>query len=367
MKILFLAPANSIHSYRWIKYFSDKGYELFWISFHNLEFSQFENAAYYQLEKPSNLFNLWQISRKVNKLIKEIRPDIVHVHSVAVYGLIGALTSFHPIIATAWGSDVLQAQRSFMRKVLVRYILKKMDLITTDAYHMIKAIQKLGIDKIKVKFICFGIDSNKFQPMQKNLKLLEQLMVLNCLTIISLRNLLPIYDIETLIKAAPDVLKEIPSAKFIIVGTGFQERMLKNLSEELGVSKSIRFVGRIQNTELRDYLTSMDVYVSTSLSDAGIAASTAEAMACGLPVVVTDSGENKEWILDGETGFIVSIKDYKSLSKKINVLLKNEGLRNKFGTKCREIIQNNNDYYKEMEKIENYYRELSKVLVCKDG
>ena len=102
----------------------------------------------------------------------------------------------------------------------------------------------------------------------------------------------------------------------------------------------------------------MDVYVSTSLSDAGIAASTAEAMACGLPVIVTDVADNKKWIDNGVNGFVVPVKDPKSLAEKIIYLLQNEDIRKKFGKINRKIIEERNNYYKEMEKMEDIYKEL---------
>ncbi len=102
----------------------------------------------------------------------------------------------------------------------------------------------------------------------------------------------------------------------------------------------------------------MDVYVSTSLSDAGIDASTAEAMACGLPVVVTDVADNKKWVDNGVNGFVVPVKDPKSLAEKIIYLLQNEDIRKKFGKINRKIIEERNNYYKEMKKMEDIYKEL---------
>jgi len=102
------------------------------------------------------------------------------------------------------------------------------------------------------------------------------------------------------------------------------------------------------------------VYVSTSLSDAGLAASTAEAMACELPVIITDFGANAEWIQDGKNGFLVPMKNSKSLADKIIVLLKDKNLREKFGKKGRQLIKERLDYDTEMSKMERIYEELIK-------
>jgi glycosyltransferase involved in cell wall biosynthesis len=120
----------------------------------------------------------------------------------------------------------------------------------------------------------------------------------------------------------------------------------------------VRFVGWISNDELPRYLASSDIYVSTSLSDAGLSASTAEAMACGLPVIVTDSGENRVWIEDGKNGFVVPLANPKILAEKIIYLIKNKDIKARFGEINRKIIEERNNYYKEMAKMERIYEEI---------
>ena len=103
----------------------------------------------------------------------------------------------------------------------------------------------------------------------------------------------------------------------------------------------------------------MDVYVSTSLSDAGLAASTAEAMACELPVIVTDSGENNLWINDGKNGFLVPVKNPEAIARRLIDLLQNIDLRREFGSKGRDIICKKNDYCVEMKKVEFFYQKFT--------
>jgi glycosyltransferase involved in cell wall biosynthesis len=225
---------------------------------------------------------------------------------------------------------------------------------------MKEAMIKLGAKPEKIKIIYFGVDTEKFSPGSKDKELIKKLGIEDCPVVISLRNLEPIYDVETLIRAIPLVLKEVPSVKFIIAGKGSEEEKLKNLAKELKISESVRFVGFIPNDELPKYLRTVDVYVSTSLSDAGISASTAEAMACGLPVIITKTGENEKWIKDGEGGYLIPIKNSGILAEKIVYLIKNEKLRKEFGKVNRTTIEEKNNYYKEMEKMEKLYEEIAK-------
>lgn len=360
IKICFLTCADSIHSYRWVKFFAEKNHEIHWIAFNKLEFDSIQGVCFYEVVQSSKMMiDFYNTTKQVRRLLRKIRPDILHVHYLGIYGLVGALScDSTPFVATAWGSDILFAGKSFIKKPFIRYILNKADVITCDADHMKREISKMGIREEKIRIIYFGIDTNVFKPIAKDNNLRSRLGILNSLAIVSLRSLFPVYDIETLIRSIPFVLKEYSEAKFVLIGTGPQKKMLTNLCRLLGVGDNVSFLGFIANHELPTYLSSMDIYVSTSLSDAGIASSTAEAMACGLPVVITDSGENRKWIRDGEDGFIVPLKNPEVLANKIVTLLRNVEIREIYGRKSRGIIHEKNNYYKEMEKMEMIYKNL---------
>lgn len=361
MKICYLASANSVHSTRWIKYFADKGHEIHWISLEQPleQASNIKNVRFYILNRFSakplnvlaNIFNIKQLVRSIN-------PDILHSHYAGVYGLLGAMSGFHPFVLTAWGSDILIAGKSVITRPMIKFVLNYADLITCDAAHMERAIIELNVLRSKIKTIYFGVEIDKFQPGKKNETLAEELDVLGNKIVISLRSLEAIYDIETLIKAATFVIKEMPKTMFVIAGNGEREKKLKELSVEMGVEKKIRFVGRVSNDKLPEYLRLADVYVSTSLSDAGIAASTAEAMACGLPVVVTNSGENDIWIKNKQNGFVVPVKNPEKLAEMIIYLLKNDKERLLIGDNNQRLIASKNNHEKEMSKMEELYKSL---------
>ena len=356
MKICYIGDAQSIHMQRWAKWFADKGHEVHLITD---TLAKIDNVNIHPVIKRGKRLNFLIRTWQTRRLVRKIKPDILHAHYIFGYGLFGAFANYHPFVVSAWGSDILiDPKGSILKRQITKYVLKKTDLITCDAEHMKKAMFELGADHQKIYIIYFGIDTKKFSPQESSEKIREAFDMPNSPVIISLRTLEPIYDVESLITAIPQVLKESPEAKFVIAGRGSQEVKLKELAKSLGVSDSIIFVGFILNDELPKYLASSNIYVSTSLSDAGIAASTAEAMACGLSVVITDFGDNRNWVEDGVSGFIVPLKDPKALAEKIIYLLKNEDVRMKFGKINRKIIEDRNNYYKEMEKMENNYIEL---------
>lgn len=209
--------------------------------------------------------------------------------------------------------------------------------------------------------IPWGVNTEDFNPYIKSSdEIRSSLSINNSLMVISTRPFSPIYSVETLIKAIPIVKKEIPDSKFILKNFGqgipFQNKIEK-LAKSLNVSHNISFVGELDYNELPKYLNAADIYVSTSLSDS-CSVSLLEAMACGLPVVVSDEPSNFEWIKDGWNGYIFPRKDHKALAEKLIILLKDKEKRELFGKRNREIIQERGDWNKNMEKIEQLYEDL---------
>lgn len=359
LRICYLANGQSIHTKKWVTYFSDAGYDVHLVTFSKTE--PIKGVEVHNLR----YFLKWAYPLRITEVrraVRRIDPDVLHAHYVTHYGMYGVFTGFKPFVVSAWGSDVLdEPEESRIKKQTVKYVLAKADIITCDASHVAEAMERLGAVPEKIRLINYGVDTRKFSPREKSQELRAKLTISDSPTVISLRNLDPLYNVESLLKAIPFVLEEIPETKFLIAGRGSEESRLKELAVSLGVSEKTFFIGFIPNDELPTYLTTVDVYVSTALSDAGISAATAEAMACGLPVVITDVADNRKWVEDGVNGFVVPMKDPKQLAERVIYLLKNEAVRRKFGTISRKVIEEKNDYYKEMEKMESIYGELAET------
>jgi len=368
VKICYFANAASIHTVRWVKYFADRGHEVHLISIKTYETDRVENVNLHllrvfcpQIRIVSYVIFLVYSVIQIRSLLRKINPDVLHTHYVTDYGFLGALSCFHPLVVTAWGSDVLVNPKvSRARKLAVEFALRRADLITCDAEHIQAPLVELGANPAKINLINFGIDIRKFSPGPKDEELMRRFEISDSPVIVSLRSLEPIYDIDSLVNAVPLILRQAPKAKFMIAGRGSQETRLKELAKSLGVVENIRFIGLIPNYELPRYLRTADIYVSTSLSDAGISASTAEAMACELPVVITDFGDNGKWVVDGVNGFLVPLKNPEALSSRILDLLSHQEKRLRFGQAARHVIEERMSIEKEMQRMEMLYDQLAR-------
>lgn len=365
MRICYVADGASIHTQKWVNYFARKGYETHLICWKVIPGYE-NNVNIHLLTRLAP--QIWIVSQylsflfwilQVRRLISRIKPDMVDGHYITVYGFLAACSGFHPLVISAWGSDVLvHPERNSILKATTKHTLRKADVVTCDSEVARDGLIKLGTESAKIRMILKGVDTQQFSRQHTNEELKTRLGISGAPTIVSTRSLEPVYNVEMLIRAIPLVLKHTPEAKFVIAGDGKQRKYLENLAISLGISDSIRFVGRVLHSELPEYLAISDIYVSTSLSDTSHI-SLQEAMACQLAPVVTDIPANRAWIEDGKNGFIVPVNDMKALADKVVYLVRDKKLREELGIANRHIIQEKAEYKKEMVKGEEAYQELA--------
>ena len=240
---------------------------------------------------------------RVRRLVQEINPDILHAHYVTGYGLAAALTGRHPLVMTAWGSDVLIApEQSWIYRQIVRFALGRADLVTSMAEHMTRLlIERRYAAADKIVTLPFGVDTDVFSPDQRTRQHGDGAPL-----VVSTRRLYHGLDVDVFIRAIPTVLKYYPDARFVVVGDGPLRGQLEQLATDLGVVERIEFRGDITHQEMPKLLGQADVFVSTSPSD-GNNVSLNEAMACGAFPIATDIPANRAWLVPGQNGLLFRI------------------------------------------------------------
>jgi glycosyltransferase involved in cell wall biosynthesis len=121
-----------------------------------------------------------------------------------------------------------------------------------------------------------------------------------------------------------------------IVGSGGEEQKLRALTKELGVEERVEFLGHTSQSDIPNLLTGADIFVRPSRSE-GFGNSFVEAMAAGLPVVGTRVGGIPDFLKDGETGLLVAVDDPKDLAVKLELLLNDDGLRDRVARQGQEL------------------------------
>lgn len=366
MKILFLADSGAPHTYRWSEWFGKRGHHVKVVSFNPNYFfkKKFKYSKVEFIWKPLiknyfflRVFKFFFIFYRLKKIIKEFKPDLIHSHSAGGYSWVGSLMNIKPFVITPWGSDIVEDIRnSKINLFLTKRALQKADLVTTDAFYFCKILNNLGVRKNKIFKHMFGIDLSFFKKKTKE----KNIFKINKKTkiIISTRTLNPVHNVEVFIDSMPIIYSKYKNVFFLIIGDGSQKFFLKQKVEQLGLKKNCYFAGMVGEFKLKKFLQFSDIYVSTSMYDAGLASSTAEAMAMSLPVVQTDNSDNRYWLSNNKGGFVFRNNDYKTLAKHVLTLLKNKKKQIRMGKVNRNIIYKKNNINIEMSKIEKKYKDL---------
>ena len=150
---------------------------------------------------------------------------------------------------------------------------------------------------------------------------------------------------DTLLRAWPAVLKQVPEAALLIVGAGPYGAALQQLSQRSGLTSSVHFTGPVLQAELPAHYAAGDVFSMPcrtrrgGLDVEGLGIVYLEASAAGLPVVGGDSGGAPDAILDGETGYVVGGRDVAALSGRLTALLSDPPVARAMGEKGRAWVE----------------------------
>jgi glycosyltransferase involved in cell wall biosynthesis len=176
----------------------------------------------------------------------------------------------------------------------------------------------------RIKVIHNGIDVARLNPkVDKSAKRRELGLSQTCRILGTAARLNSIKNIPMMLRTLKLVLEQVPDTCLVIAGQGEEEVRLKDLANELGISDRVKFIGL--RFDLPEVYQLFDVFLLTSFSE-GISVTLLEAMASGVPAVVTDVGGNREVVVNGETGYLVSVDDDTQMAEKvINILGNSKG------------------------------------------
>lgn len=152
------------------------------------------------------------------------------------------------------------------------------------------------------------------------------------------RNLEPIYDNATAIRAVSIARKSIPGIRLVVAGSGPERTMLEELTRELGMAEAVSFTGRVDNVDMANLYRSADIMLNPSLVD-NMPNSVLEALACGVPVISTNVGGVPYIVDDGKTALLVPPKNPEAMAASITSLLADPELSRRLRDAGLEAVQ----------------------------
>jgi glycosyltransferase involved in cell wall biosynthesis len=177
----------------------------------------------------------------------------------------------------------------------------------------------------------FGVPTNRSGELRASFGIAKDDPVIVCVARLDMNK-----GIQVLLEAVKQIVKEFPTCKCWIVGEGPARKILVQRRAELDLSEVALFVGH--QADIRPYLEAADIFVLPSFKE-GLPLSLVEAMAYGLPAVVTDVGGNAEVVVPGHNGFVVEPGSIEQLTDAIKRLLANGEERRKMGENGRRTAK----------------------------
>jgi len=252
------------------------------------------------------------------RLMNKISPDLVHAGPIQTCAFIVALAHFHPLLTMSWGFDLMQdAERSRWWRWATSYTLHRSDFFASDAEVTRQKAIAFGANTEHTVVFPWGTDLETFAPASTEMARAE-----NGLTIFCNRSWEPCYGVDVLAKAFVQVAQTRPEVGLLLLGDGSQGATIRQIIERGGVGEKVTFAGQIPQRDLPRYYHMADLYVSPSHID-GSSVSLMEALACGLPCLVSDIPANCEWVRDGENGWLFPDGDTGGLAARIISILEN--------------------------------------------
>lgn len=337
-KIVLLSDASNIHTLKWAKYFRDNNFEIHIISMLPAEIDNVSThllkSRAYANRKNNMQYNkiavIIEVMPQIKKILREIKPDILHAHFASSYGFFGALSNYKPFFVSVWGFDTITfPEKSIIHKSIIKYTLKKADKIFATSKFLARKTARYTNKKQIVT--PFGVDIDIFKPdeTQKSEKFIFG----------TVKAMETKYGIDYLLKAANLIKNKLKNWELWIAGTGSKTDDLIHLSKTLDISDNVKFLGKIPHDQIPQLLQQMHLFTVTSVWECesfGVAA--VEAEATELPVIASDLGGLSEVIINGKTGFHVKPRDINDIAEKILHLYENKDLRIRLGKQARKNV-----------------------------
>ena len=212
----------------------------------------------------------------------------------------------------------------------------------TDAFiavapsHGRHLIQHEGCPARKVRVIPNGVDVRRFRPRSPDEMLRQRLGIPRGARVAAVvAALRPEKNHEMFLRAAASIRRDVPEARFLVVGDGAERARLEALARELSLDGSVGFLGT--RSDVPELLALVDVLVLSSHMEAN-PVSILEAMACGKPVVATAVGSVPDSVLDGRTGYLVAPGSAEELAARVVELFGNPQRAAALGRAGREHV-----------------------------
>jgi glycosyltransferase involved in cell wall biosynthesis len=347
MRVVYLADAPYVHTRRWVRHFTERGWDAHVISFRPAEI---EGATVHYIDGLEGIGKARYLLRagRVSSLIARLQPQLVHALHLTSYGFLAGRSRFQPSIVSVWGTDVLEAPSlSPFHRWLTRQALARAGAVTATGLRLAEATLPNTPARKPVAVIPYGIDLERFPFVERESR--------TPVTIGAVARLSPEKGLEYLLRAVAALRDRGLDLHVVLAGDGPSRGELESLARDLRLH--VEFAGEMAHEAVPDVLRRLDIFAMPSTWE-GFGVSALEASATGLPVVASDIHGIPDVVRDGVTGFLVPPRDVDALADVIERVARDATLRRTLGVAGRAFVEANYRWQDNAALMERLYAEM---------
>ncbi|HPF59438.1 MAG TPA: glycosyltransferase, exosortase A system-associated [Candidatus Competibacteraceae bacterium] len=279
------------------------------------------------------------LTQRLAEVVAQVKPDVLHAHSPALNGLAALPVARHfrlPLVyevrafwedaAVDHGTTREGSLRYRLTKALETHVLQRANAVTCICEGLRNDIIGRGISAEKVTVIPNAVNVEQFSLGGESDPVLKTQLGLNGSQVLGFIGSFYAYEgLALLLEALPELLKQTPDVRVLLVGGGPQEQALQAQAKALEIADRVVFTGRVPHAEVNRYYDLIDVLVyprlSMRLTELVTPLKPLEAMAQGRLFIASDVGGHHELIRNGETGILFRAGDTGDLTAKALELL----------------------------------------------
>lgn len=278
------------------------------------------------------------VERELPLLIEQVRPDVLLIREIyAWYAMEIARRHGVPAVILVRGNPTAAIVSGLYPSDLAERLIaqfRKADLVVTVADYYLEPLRRLGVDQ--AVSIPNAVDTDLFSPRPKNRALAQELEIAEGDVVVVLAgHLKPLKRPLDVVRSAALALKQDPRLLYLVVGDGPSLENTRKVAQELAVDHRVRFVGRVGQPRMPDYLNLADVVVMASELE-GLSRVYLETMACGRTLLASDIAPARELIQPGVNGFTFPLGNVAELARATLRVAADPELRRKIGKSARE-------------------------------
>lgn len=299
---------------------------------------------------------------KLSYLINKAKIDIVHTHGyfAGTFGRLAAILTKRPVVVAHIHTTYFGfKKRNLIIDKILSYFTDKIICVSGAVQKFVVEIEKICIDKTQVIYNGADIGMPEDVKNEDEIEKTRWGITASEIVAVTVASLTPHKGHSVLLKAIRIVLSEYANVKLLVVGTGPLREKLESDASELKISNNIIFTGLQEN--VAPLLRIADIFVLASTEREGLPISLIEAMAAGLPVVISDLGGVPEAVEKNLSGILFRPGDEKELADAIKKLLASKPLRIGMGRQGRNVYREKFTVQKMLYALETLYDGLAVI------